>query len=99
MAVASEGTLIGMCGLLKREHLDAPDLGYAFLPEAWGRGYAFEAARAVMEEAKRDRVLALVSPGNAASIRLLEKLGFASIAHPAAHEDTAVFEWRARALP
>ena len=88
------GQPIGMCGLLKREHLDHPDLGYAFVPEAWGQGYALEAARAALEGAKRDRVLALVSPANAASIRLLEKLGFASIAHPSANEGTAVFEWR-----
>ncbi len=87
---------IGMCGLLKREHLDCQDLGYAFLPEAWGRGYALEAARAVMGGPGIDRMLALVSPSNAASIHLLEKLGFAPIAHPAANEGTAVFEWRAR---
>lgn len=93
------GAPIGMCGLLKREHLEHPDLGYAFVPEAWGQGYALEAARAVMNDAKLPRALALVSPGNAASIRLLEKLGFASIAHPAANESTAVFERRATALP
>ena len=95
VALKATGQPIGMCGLLKREHLERPDLGYAFLPEAWGQGYALEAARAVLDEAKRDRVLALVSPANAASIRLLEKLGFAAIAHPAANEGTAVFEWRA----
>ena len=94
VAVKETGEPIGMCGLLKREHLDHPDLGYAFLPEAWGLGYAFEAARAVLEDAKLDRVLALVSPGNGPSIRLLEKLGFAAVAHPAAHADTAVYAWR-----
>ncbi len=67
---------IGMCGLLKRDNLDHPDLGYAFLPAFWSKGYALEAARAVLEDAKRERVLAIVSQGNAASIRLLEKLGF-----------------------
>ncbi|MBS1785279.1 MAG: GNAT family N-acetyltransferase [Acidobacteria bacterium] len=72
----SDGAPIGMCGLLKRDTLEHPDLGYAFFPEAWGQGYALEAARAVLQNAKRDRVLAIVSPGNAASIRLLEKLGF-----------------------
>jgi len=96
MAVVSKETreAIGMCGLLKREHLDHPDLGYAFLPEAWGQGYAFEAARAVLEDAGQDRVLALVSPENGPSIRLLEKLGFSAVAHPAAHADTAVYAWR-----
>lgn len=94
VALRETGEAIGMCGLLKREHLDHPDLGYAFLPQGWGRGYAFEAAQAVMGGAKLGRVLALVSPGNGPSIRLLEKLGFAAIDHPAAHADTAVYAWR-----
>ena len=74
------GSPIGMCGLLKRDNLDHPDLGYAFLPEAWGQGYALEAGRAVMDQAERalgfTRILAVVSPDNEPSIRLLEKLGF-----------------------
>ncbi|MBS1765806.1 MAG: GNAT family N-acetyltransferase [Acidobacteria bacterium] len=90
------GEPIGMCGLLQREHLEHPDLGYAFVPEAWGQGYASEGARAVLDEAKIPRILALVSPANAPSIRLLEKLGFTPIAHPAANEGTVVFEWRSR---
>jgi [ribosomal protein S5]-alanine N-acetyltransferase len=71
---------IGMCGLLKREQLPDVDLGYAFLPEFWGSGYAHESARAALEWARSsgmDRLVAIVSPGNARSIRLLEKLGFA----------------------
>jgi [ribosomal protein S5]-alanine N-acetyltransferase len=80
--VALKDTLepIGMCGLLKRDQLPDVDLGYAFLPEFWSRGYATESARAVLDWAADrgiDRVLAIVSPANAASIRLLEKLGFA----------------------
>jgi len=71
---------IGMCGLLKRDGLDAVDLGYAFLPGFCGRGHAFEAAEAVLAWGRRDlgldRVLAITSPGNARSIRLLERLGF-----------------------
>lgn len=94
VVLKATGEPIGMCGLLKREHLEHPDLGYAFVPEAWGQGYALEAARAVMNDAKLPRVLALVSPGNASSVRLLEKLGFARIAHAAANEGTAVFERR-----
>jgi ribosomal-protein-alanine N-acetyltransferase len=70
---------IGMCGLLKRDALDAPDIGYAFLPQHEGRGYAHEAAAATLRHAREvlglPRVLAVVSPGNARSIRLLEKLG------------------------
>lgn len=72
-------TPIGMCGLLKREELPAPDVGFAFLPDYWGRGFAFEAAAAVMKDArerlKLDQILAIVNPDNDASIKLLERLG------------------------
>ena len=71
---------IGMCGVLKRESLPDPDLGFAFLPEYWGQGYAFEAASAVLKEArdtfKPTRILAITNPDNDASIKLLAKLGF-----------------------
>ena len=74
-----DGTPIGICGLLKRESLDAPDIGYAFLPAHWSRGYAFESTSAVLAYARRalglTRVVAVVSPDNTSSIRLLEKLG------------------------
>ena len=80
--VARKETLqpIGMCGLLKRDQLPDVDLGYAFLPEFWSRGYAHESARAALDWARSrgiEKVVAIVSPGNAPSIRLLEKLGFA----------------------
>src|SRR5262245_17861704 len=71
---------IGMCGVLKRDSLPDPDLGFAFLPEYWGKGYAFEAAVAVLDHArdvlKLPRVLAITTPDNDASIKLLERLGF-----------------------
>jgi RimJ/RimL family protein N-acetyltransferase len=74
------GTPIGMCGILKRDTLPDPDLGYAFLPEFWARGYAFEAATAIMAHAGRvlrlPRVLAVTTADNAASIRLLERTKF-----------------------
>jgi RimJ/RimL family protein N-acetyltransferase len=73
------GMPIGMCGLLRRDWLDAPDIGFSYLPAFWSRGYAFEAASAVMHHARETlgltRILAIVSPDNAGSIRLLEKLG------------------------
>src|SRR5215510_2104199 len=43
---------IGMCGLLKREELPDPDIGFAFLPDFWNKGLAFEAANAVLHEAR-----------------------------------------------
>lgn len=70
---------LGMCGLIKRDTLPDVDIGYAFLPEFRSQGYAFEAASAAMGYAKETfklpRILAIVSPQNERSIRLLEKLG------------------------
>lgn len=70
---------IGMCGLLKRDALEHPDIGFALLPEFWGQGYAYESAAAVMAFGKDvlglDRILAVTNPDNYGSIRLLEKLG------------------------
>jgi len=75
----SDGAALGMCGLLKRNALDDVDIGFAFLPEHWSQGYAHEAAEAVLTHARRrlriSRVVAVTTPGNRASIRLLEKLG------------------------
>ena len=71
---------IGACGLLKRDFLDEPDLGFAFLPDYIGLGYGLESAKSVMNFAARDlnlpKVLAFTVPQNVASIKLLEKLGF-----------------------
>ncbi len=78
--VEHAGQAVGMCGLIKRDELDDIDLGYAFLPESQGRGFAREAGEAVLEYANRQlgirRVLAIVSPENKKSISLLQKLGF-----------------------
>jgi RimJ/RimL family protein N-acetyltransferase len=69
---------IGMCGLLKREELPDPDVGFALLPDFWSRGFAFEAAAAVLQDARDrlQRILAITSLDNEASIKLLERLGF-----------------------
>lgn len=76
----ASGDAIGICGLFQRAALPQPDLGYALLSRAHGRGLATEAAAAVLAWARRDlrlaRVLAVVAPHNAASARVLEKLGF-----------------------
>jgi len=70
---------IGMCGLLKREVLDDVDVGFAFLPQFWSKGYAFESASAVVSYGKRvfgrDRIVGLVKPDNQGSIRVLQKMG------------------------
>jgi len=71
---------IGICGLLKRIQFNDVDLGYAFLPNFWYQGFAAESAAAMLKFAhttlKVPRTLALVSPDNTRSIKLLEKLGF-----------------------
>jgi RimJ/RimL family protein N-acetyltransferase len=76
----NSGAIIGMCGLVKRDNLPEPDLGYAFLPEHTGQGLAYEACQASLAAANRDfaltGLLAIVNPGNAPSRRLLVKLGF-----------------------
>jgi len=72
-------TSLGMCGLLKRESLTDVDIGFAFLPEFWNQGFAFEAAKAVMLYArdvlKLPRIVAITNKDNDASGKLLEKLG------------------------
>lgn len=70
---------IGMCGLIKREGLEDVDIGYAFLPAFWGKGYAVESARAVKAYAQETiglkRLVAITDPANEGSIRVLEKIG------------------------
>jgi len=70
---------IGICGLVKRDTLEHPDIGFAFLREHWFRGFAFEAASAALDYGfgalGLKTVLGITSPANQASIRLLEKLG------------------------
>lgn len=73
------GESIGMCGLLKRDSLPDVDVGFAFLSSFWSQGYAFESAAAVMNYGREvlglRRIVAITSPDNNASIRLLEKIG------------------------
>lgn len=76
----SAGATIGMCGLVKRDSLEDIDVGFAFLPEYWGNGYAVESVSAVMEHA-RDvlglrRLVAITSIDNAGSLAVLKKGGF-----------------------
>jgi RimJ/RimL family protein N-acetyltransferase len=74
------GEPIGICGLIKRETLKDVDLGFAFLPRFWRKGYAFESAAAVMRFGKKvlglRRIVAILSQDNHRSSQLLEKLGF-----------------------
>ena len=88
-----DGALIGMCGLIKRDTLDDVDIGFAYLPAYRAQGYAREAAAATLAYG-RDvhglrRVVAIVSPANHASARLLERVGlrYEAAVRPAADRD------------
>jgi [ribosomal protein S5]-alanine N-acetyltransferase len=76
---ATDATPIGMCGLIKRDALPDVDIGFAYVPESWGKGYAVEAADAVLAHGRAafglKRIVAITSLDNAASIRVLEKIG------------------------
>lgn len=73
------GESMGICGLIKRETLGDVDIGYAFLPRFWSKGYAVESAL-LMKQFARDtiglkRMVAVTDPNNTGSIRVLEKIG------------------------
>jgi RimJ/RimL family protein N-acetyltransferase len=106
VALKESGTPVGMCGLVRRASLPDPDLGYAFLPAWWSKGFAIESARAVLAWARGSigpgRILAITSPANGDSIRLLEKLGFrfeGMIRLPHEEADTSLFSYDADAAP
>lgn len=73
------GESIGICGLIKRDTLENVDIGYAFLPRFWLKGYAVESAMAVKQYARDviglKRIVGITDPENQGSIRVLEKLG------------------------
>jgi ribosomal-protein-alanine N-acetyltransferase len=70
---------IGLCGFLQRVELDAPDIGFAFLPEYEKKGFAFESAKALVDNARGQKLFsklyAIVSKENISSHNLLGKLG------------------------
>jgi [ribosomal protein S5]-alanine N-acetyltransferase len=76
----SDGVSLGICGLIKRDGLEDVDLGFAFLPKFRAQGYAYESAAAVLVYGRNvlglKRIVAITSPDNDRSARLLEKLSF-----------------------
>lgn len=76
----SDAEPVGLAGLVKRDGLDVPDVGYAFLEKAWGRGYAQEAAAAVLRQAVEvlgiPKLAAVTTLENFASMAVLRKIGF-----------------------
>lgn len=75
----ADGAWMGNVGLIKRASLPCTDIGYALLPAYAGKGYAREAAAALLEHARRvyglTRICAIVDPDNQRSIHLLQQLG------------------------
>lgn len=75
----TDGAKMGVCGLYDREGIDGIDIGFAFLPDYEGNGYAFEAAsrikKAALDEFKIEHLNAFTTRENLASQKLIEKLG------------------------
>lgn len=79
VALKGNEVSIGMCGIIKRDNLENVDIGFAFLDEYTGKGYAFEIASATINYAKEvlklETILAITDPENVNSIKLLNKIG------------------------
>lgn len=77
----TDNTPIGVVTLIKRDYLDHHDIGFAFLPEHGGKGYAFEAATAILQAVtqypQHSKILATTLKDNTRSVQLLQKMGFA----------------------
>jgi RimJ/RimL family protein N-acetyltransferase len=98
----ADGAPLGMCGLIKRDSLPDVDIGFAFLPEFSGQGYAHEAAAAVMTYGKNTialkRIVGITSHDNERSIKLLEKIGLRferAVRLPKDEEEISLFGWEA----
>ena len=93
VGLKDDGRAIGICGLIKRDTLPDPDIGFAFLPDYWNKGYAYESAAAVLQHAREalrfQRILAITAPDNEPSARLLAKIGLRFERLVRLSEDTA----------
>ncbi|MCX4965443.1 GNAT family N-acetyltransferase [Streptomyces sp. NBC_00654] len=96
-----EGDFIGYCGLIiGRSTVEEPEIAYELFQRAHGRGYATEAARAVLDAAiatGRKRLWATVGSWNTPSFRVLEKLGFER--DRVTTDDSGEVVWLTRPLP
>ena len=98
VALRETGEAIGICGLLKRDALEDVDIGFAFLERFRQKGFAYESAAAVMKYGRGTlglkRIVAITSPDNEGSMRVLEKIGLRfdkMIRMPGSNEDTRLF--------
>jgi len=95
--VKATGEAAGLCGLVKRDGLEHPDVGYAFLERFWGRGYASESAAAALAYGREvvglKTILAITTPANLGSIAVLKKIGLrdAGVIRVPGHEDDSAY--------
>jgi ribosomal-protein-alanine N-acetyltransferase len=96
--VKATGEPAGLAGLVKRDGLEHPDVGYAFLEPFWGRGYASEAAAASLAHGRETLglpvIVAITTPANLGSIAVLKKIGMrdaGTIRLPGYDHDSAYF--------
>jgi ribosomal-protein-alanine N-acetyltransferase len=98
VSLKEDGTLLGMCGLLKRDTLPDVDIGFAFLQRHQGRGYAHEAAAGMIAHARErlglKRILAITTIDNDSSANVLGKIGmrFHSMVPSNGEADLRLFE-------
>ena len=92
------GELLGMCGLIRRPDVPHVDVGYAFMPQARGQGYAVEAAAAAraygLAVLALPQVVGFIDPANRASARVLQAIGLQSqgmVSLPGVDGDTELF--------
>lgn len=104
VTLKATGEAVGACGLVKRDSLDDVDIGFAFLPLHRGKGYAAEAAAAVLDYGVRalglPRIVAIVSAANHRSIRVLERIGLRferMVTLPGEEEEIPLYAWEAGA--
>ena len=103
VTLRTSGESIGTCGLVKRDTLEDVDIGFAFLPQHRGQGFALESAAAVLEYGKTvvglKRIVAIVSAANHRSIRILEKIGLnfeRMVRLPGEEEEIPMYAWEGR---
>lgn len=98
----TDGITIGSCGLYDREGLEGVDIGFAFLPQYEGKGYALEASKKIMEVGIStfgiSTISAITTKANLSSQRLIEKLGLIyikNISLPDDQEELLLYKWEA----
>jgi RimJ/RimL family protein N-acetyltransferase len=96
----SDNTPIGICGFVKRDTLPEPDIGFAFLPQFCGQGFAVESAAGSMKYGEETlgftKVLAITTQNNESSGKLLSKVGFKFVElvkMPHDDDELKLFSW------